>query len=254
MLNAKDLQSPDCDYRFVDVEIETDSGRTLVMQTLFDAIRVHGIRLPVTAVAMQEIADELECMLPTQRLADHRFIAARRGGTHMVPAWGAWKMKPKQYSSIIDGKIRDRLGVGMNNTLDPMWLGQLYNMIKTPLDTVGKSWVLTRLNGTGEYASKTAYNYGWHFKSSPSLGVPEFRPATKIDGFVVAQGLGGRHNYAHWDCSQVCAALFKRSAKIYDQRCVPMSIDIGDVLSGRVVDKEVLNIISSEGIMPDRLA
>jgi hypothetical protein len=135
------------------------------------------MRINVTALLAQQIADFYDCMLPTEKISDLIHLHAKNIITPCIespsPQMGDTSYM-KKHSKNIDKK-----------------LGSLKGLVST----VGKDWVLTN-----KIASKydKAANYGWHDKNAP-YG----------KNFKVWQPLSTVHNVYHTDYSQTLRLIRK---------------------------------------------
>ena len=173
-------------------------------------------RQPVTALDQQSIADDLDCILPTTKIMDTRSMAS----VVINPVFGAYKMSAQEYSRKVDKKI-----------------DIAYDDIKSPLSTIGKSWVLTTKMGKGRYGNQTAYNYGQYYNGR---AVKTYSTPAGVDNLRVIQPLSGCHNIDHIDPSQQCF-LVKNQCFINEQE-----YKVSDILSGKE-GNELLQSLSYEG-------
>lgn len=160
-----------------------------------DALKIDDVRVNVTAATEQKIADKLDCMLLTPKLAD--MIWAQRDVTlPPFPRGNTNGMASTQAMIDHSAKIDAALAK----------LSEPYGLICT----VGKHWVLD--NALATKAVGTAMNYGWHFKGPSFQGSAFETTATMMkdeNGQYVRliQGRGTRHDMRHVDYSQICVLV-----------------------------------------------
>jgi len=162
-------------------------GHTATFEVFSDALKMDGVRINACADTEQKIADLLDCMLLTPKIAD--LIWSQRETT-LVPS-------PQTISDTTAAMVAhsERIDGALNK------LGGAKGLIST----VGKHWVLDNdiLDHPG-----FVENYGWHFEGVAFEGIVGEVNASLIkddDGrFVrVIQGRGWRHNKEHVDYSQI---------------------------------------------------
>lgn len=184
-----------------------------------DALKLDGVRINVSARTQQLIADHLDAMLLTPKVADLLFasrnvlirpkpIAPVRG---LIPSDEAGM---RRHSEAIDKEIAGRTGI---------------------IQTVGKHWVLTnRLLGK---KPGTAANLGWHFEGATYEGI---RGEVSPTGIArVLQGIGTRHDMNHSDYSQTCV-LMHQTCMLND-----IEVSVEEVLSNPVLAP----LASHEGVL-----
>lgn len=157
-----------------------------------DALQVEGVRVNVSAWGQQKIADLLDCMPLTPKLADliwvQRLITLK---PHLVRPYTTSTAGMFAHSKMID----DELAAQGN----PEGLR----------GTVGKLWVL---DNDLLKRPKFAMNYGWHFDgftfegssfeiTASALKTPDGRLSRMI------QGKGTKHDAKFSDYSQVCVLV-----------------------------------------------
>ena len=204
------------DARWIDVTKES-AGRKLRLRVMEDALQVDGVRVNVTAVLAQKLADAFDASLPTPMVADMMFAAAER---RAVPC-------PVSISSSTASMIKHSQSVDKQLTGQP----------KTGLvATCGKHWVLDKQLET---KPSKACNYGWHFKGSSFQGIKGFPPASQDTGpnVRVIQPNATAHDALHVDYSQVC--------QLVSQTCFVDDVEMR--FSDLVKDPSLASLVSHQG-------
>lgn len=184
-----------------------------------DALKVEGVRVNVSAQMQQQIADMLDCLLLTPKLADLRFDQA---DIQLEP-------QPRLITSSTQAMIEQ------SEKIDNLLKGK--DTKGKIISTVGKHWCIgNKLKG-----SKQSMNYGWHFKAkTPSFkGIKGYSCDSKIPGVYVIQPSALAHDKSHTDYSQICV-LVKQDCLI---DCNKMNLK--DVLS----DPEYADLASHDGVV-----
>lgn len=165
-------------------------------QVTSDAVKLDGVRFPVTARTAQQIADVLNAHLTTPLLED--LIEA--DATHKI-------VSPTQdYRIMHTQEAVDAFNQGIDEQLKGTTFGELVSV-------TGKSWVLTE-----ELKRKplgTACNYGMFRPDGPYRSIS--------GKYQLWQEPGYRHDIDHWDYSQVlriCRPLIPSSGS-YGIRVIP---------------------------------
>lgn len=172
----------------------TYNGHTATFNVFADALKIEGVRVNMTAQTQQKVADLLDCMLLTPKLADliwvQRQVSLPPFPLGASPDMGSTAMMIKHSSKIDDAlaKLPDQSGL---------------------ICTVGKHWVV---DNDLLIASKSAMNYGWHFEGQTFQGSGFEATASHLQtdhGFLarLIQGKGTRHNMYHVDYSQTCVLV-----------------------------------------------
>ncbi len=183
-----------------------------------DALKLEGVRINVSARTQQLIADHLDAMLLTPKVADLLFAAhdvligpkpiTPRGG--LIPNDDAGM---RNHSAQIDKELAGRTGI---------------------IQSVGKHWVLSnKIAGRPGIAA----NYGWHFEGATYQGI---RGEVSVTGTSrVLQGVGTRHDMHHLDYSQTCV-LMHQTCMLND-----MEVSVSEVLS----NPALAPLASHEGVL-----
>jgi len=198
----------DATFRWVDLPV----GGRLVLRVMPDALRLDGLRVPVSARTAQQAADLLGAMLPTALIEDlvWRAAAVRVRPKPQRPDW--WSAHMWEAVEQCHQDIQEQLPA----ELDP---GAI-------IATVGKSWVLT--NELLAHEGRAA-NYGWHHSGAGFRAVSGSMP--------VWQPLSTAHNADHWDYSQTLRLVARDCLVDGAPR------DLHDVLQ----DRELAPLVSHEG-------
>ena len=186
-----DVRSGKARAEWADVVSQGEDGTALRITVMRDALKVDGVRVPVNAREMQEIADLLGCLLLTTKVVDLIYQQAALRFEPVVRADGfiVALSSAKRVSGLIDLVIKHHGG-------DPGGL----------IDSIGKYWVLhNHLSDVNElrHGKATVCNYGW-------LGESAYYPA-ETKGLKCWQTPGFQHDDNHVDPSQL-VRLMKRKA------------------------------------------
>jgi hypothetical protein len=179
-------------------------GHTATFLVFADALKIDGVRINVSAVLQQQIADALGCLLLTPKLAD--LLYAQRAVT-LTP-------KPMPIASTSAAMISE------SQKIDAALLAAGVVESGKIVQTTGKHWVIDNATLGGK-----ACNYGWHLPAgtpSPWQGVPVY-PSVTSNSMVIQQP-GTAHNPQHIDYSQTCT-LVNRWCMVDGQKR-----DLADVL------------------------
>ncbi len=198
----------------------------------------NGVRLPVTAVEMQQIADLTYCMMLTPKVVDAIWAAAKAAGVQINSVVGVHG----QIVAISDIQdVHAEVEAALTkpiSAVDPNGI----------IDSVGKYWVICNELLAGKFshieqADKTfinmqATNYGW-----PDANNPVHNSVTMI--CHMWQTIGSEHNYEHIDPSQVIR-LMSRLAKL----CRAGSTTWEEVdLFTIAQDPDLCGLISHQGVL-----
>ena len=215
-------------YKFVPLKIDTGKF-TVIFGVLQSAIKMDGIRWPVSNRIMQNIADSMGCMIMTPRMLDLRRKFAEKSINAIVN---------------INSKIVALTPIRDYDKAVTKALGNVSN-IKGIIDGEGKTWATVRYFETIEnatYKNESSWNYGWHSSAAP------IKPVTpgveniwqNIAGAKSAQ----LHNLDHIDPSQCCYGLIMKECLIYaNNQC--RQIKLSELLTSD--DDDYLNLVSHEG-------
>lgn len=179
-------------YNFVKIKSE-HNGHVAEFLVFEDALKVDGVRVNVSAVTQQQIADLLCCVLPTAKLYDLMWhLAENKADPHPQPITSTT-------AAMIDHSKKIDLEVGNAPGLK---------------STVGKIWIID--NSLASKPGK-ACNYGWHFNTGTSFkGIAGNVNASLIKNpktgqyWYMIQSRGWHHSAAHVDYSQVCVLVSKQ--------------------------------------------
>lgn len=162
-----------------------------------DALKIEGVRVNVSATLQQQIADLLDAMLLTPKLADLRFHAAEQ------------RLLPQPRPITNDTAVM----IQQSAKIDKLIKSKAYAADKI-IDTVGKHWCIS--NELKSLPSKMAMNYGWHFAGGSTMqgikGHPcdskLIDPVSKIVYHTI-QPSATAHDRNHSDYSQICILVKK---------------------------------------------
>jgi hypothetical protein len=210
------LDSPRCYWNFVYLKY-TENNNTIILEVFDDALKIDGVRVPVSALTQQIIANKFGCLLPTAKISDLIYLLSN---VKLTPTTRPISTKK---SDILDNhsKIQAKLVNQPNNSL---------------ISNVGKDWVID-----ASWLGKGAINHGWQFIGDTFEGISGTNnPALlKFNNqiFKDIQWLGRKHNINHLDYSQVCR-LVNRSCILNNK-----VVDLVDVLK----DPKLCSIVSHSG-------
>lgn len=217
--------------------VSEHKGHKLVLRVFRDALKVDGIRWPVNAKEMQQIADMTGCMLLTPKVLDLMWIEAGKSGIRFDPVINhggkiVANLTPEVVSPLIDAKIEAHI---VDN--GP---GKL-------VCSVGKYWVVcNRLVGSPKAEGGFACcNFGWH----SSTGI--YQAVTP--GLKVWQSPGIRHSIAHKDPSQVVKLMDRYALLIRAGSTVEEEVDLhmiakDPILSGLINHDGILKVLRQPGV------
>jgi len=149
-----------------------------------DALRIDDVRVNVTAVLAQKLADIFDASLPTAMVADMMFAAAVRRAAPCPVQISTSTASMIKHSQSVDKQLKNQGTTGL-------------------VATCGKHWVLDKKL---ESKPQAACNYGWHFNGSSFQGIKGFSPASSEAGHnvrVIQPNTTG-HDALHVDYSQIC--------------------------------------------------
>lgn len=216
-LEARILAAASADeleYWFTPLDLDGD----LVVLVTADAIKLDGVRVPMSAGTAQLVADQLGAMLPTAMLADMMFLASRvRLGPFPRPVSAA-AAAAAAHNDDLEKARAGRQGIIAG------W----------------KHWILSP-----RIAELRAVNYGWHVETDAThfRGI-KLHPSATAPGVKVIQPVSAVHALSHQDYSQL-TQLVSRRAWLRGRE-----VDLVDVLS----DPRRAKLISHLGVMPARYA
>lgn len=189
-----------------------------------------GVRLPVTAPEMQQIADITGCMMLTPKVVDLIWLTAGESGT--------------QFDSVIN--------LGPNHIVAEADIQAVHEAVELALkqaggdnggviDSVGKYWVVCNGMLTGKFsaAQRQAVNYGWPTKKYAGNG-PGVTGKCKV-----WQTQGFQHDVGHYDPSQTIRLMYRTAMLLKAGETDWAEVDLYDVAK----DPELCGLISHEGVL-----
>lgn len=208
--------------------VSEHNGHRLVMRVFRDAMKFDGIRQPVTAKQMQQIADLTHCMMPTPKILDLVWIQAGQEGIQFDPVINH---KGKIVANLTPEIVSPLIDIEIEKHLDKP--GKL-------IASVGKYWVLSNRLAKWQsltYGKSNSCNYGWH--SSKGL-YPAVTPGLKC-----WQSMGFRHNDIHVDPSQVIRLVSRQAMLTRSGSSVPEEVDL-HMIAG---DAHLAPLINHDGVL-----
>lgn len=180
-----------CSFTLATITSEAN-GMHAEFQVFADALMIEGVRVNVCAETEQILADMLNCMMLTPRLADLIWLQADCR-LSPFPRGNIVRMGSTEAMVTHSAKIDTALS---KMTVQP-----------TLISTVGKHWTVS--NGLLAHPQR-AENYGWH-SAQPMAGIP-MENAVTIDPYTghplpLIQGRGWAHDMHHADYSQTCVLV-----------------------------------------------
>lgn len=184
-----------------------------------------GVRLPVTAVEMQQIADLTGCMMLTPKIVDEIWLAAGLNGLQIDSVVNVHGIVAEADIHVVHAEIEKQLAAAKGNSAGIV-------------DSVGKYWVICNAMLTGKFsaAGKQAVNYGW-----PTRGKGN-RPGV-TGKFNVWQPIGGEHSTDHYDPSQTIRLMSRTAYLLRAGTSTRVEVDLHDIAR----DPELCSFISHEG-------
>jgi hypothetical protein len=204
---------------FVDVT-SSAGGHTATFSVSADALRLgtadDSFRVSATACTMQQIADALECVLPTSRICDLIWAQAAVRLTPCVQsvddATRVSTALMAKYHAEVEAKLEGRTGL---------------------IENVGKHWLLSNgIVGKTIVGIPAAANYGFYSDQGSFLSGP-----SRSGAYRLIQPLATDHFIDYVDYSQVIR-LVKQSCTVDGQ-----AADLRDVLR----DPSLAALASDEG-------
>lgn len=188
-----------------------------------------GVRLPVTAIEMQQVADLLFCMLLTPKVVDLIWLEAGKAGN-------------VRFDSVVNvsGKIVAESDIHKVHEAIEAALAKAGGDTGGMVDSVGKYWVVCNAMLAGKFtASNTqAVNYGWPTKGTGN--------GPGVTGKVnMWQRIGTAHNNLHYDPSQTIRLMYRTALLQRAGTTDWVEIDLYDLAK----DAELAPLISHEGVM-----
>jgi hypothetical protein len=153
-----------------------------------DALKIDGIRINVSALLQQQIADLLGCMLLTPKIADLLYAARAVTLDPSPQSIDASTTAMIVHSKRVDDALAAAGGVGPGGIVQ----------------TSGKHWVIA--NALEAHPGR-AENYGWHFAGA-TFGGSSWEGAV-TPGMRLIQGQGWAHDMSHVDYSQTCFLMHR---------------------------------------------
>lgn len=179
------------------LEFDTPAGARVMLLVSRDTLRVgdetDSVRVMVSHKQSQEIADQLDAILPTARLSDVIWAAA---DLKIAPPTQSW----------YDGKGGDgtmgqtKRMLDFHRIVEDKVAGRPHRLLAGH----HKDWISTPLLGTTAAPAHSVWepnaiagcNYGWHYAGGVT------HPSQTIPGVNVIQGPGIAHSLDHFDYSQ----------------------------------------------------
>jgi hypothetical protein len=172
-----------------------------------DAMKLDGIRFPVSATEQQQIADLVNGIFHTERTQDLRHLNADtiiKPVIQVPPGSGKYTSACKDYT-LYTHYINERINESANDKSNP-----------GIVSSVGKPWTLTNnMKKPAKYGLDTAYNYGWYD--------PRGIYTSRIGKYwqpLISGTSKHVHNRWHKDASQVCEFLLNEAQLIYPDNSV----------------------------------
>ena len=210
------------------------SGKTHTLDVcvMADALMMDGVRVNVSAMLAQQVADRLGAMLITPKLADLAYLARSMTVLPSPQPITATTAGMEAHSARVDAQVEVEGGAGD----------------RTLVQTVGKHWGL--INALAPHLDgSVACNYGWQFPpGEPSMvygqdgkAEPWPNPARCVTpGLFCIQDVGTFHNASHVDYSQTC--VLPMMDCVVDGKPHQRLADV-------VMDPELAPLVSHEGAL-----
>lgn len=172
-----------CEFSWVPIWSEFN-GHRAEFRVMADALKVGSVRVPVSAITQQRIADYLDASPLTTKLSD--LIWAQKTSTVLPQPVGV--PDPKQLLAQT---------LAHSSKIDKLLGAKPWGLVSN----VGKLWVLDNRLATA--AKGTAVNYGW-YGGPLANDVPASRFTLDGKPVKMIQSAGTHHNDVYVDYSQVC--------------------------------------------------
>jgi hypothetical protein len=181
----------------------------------------NGVRLPMTAAEMQQVADMLFCMLPTPKVLDL-----------------VWQQADYRFDPVINvhGTIVAMTNIHEVHAEIEKKIAKAGGVSEGLVASVGKYWVVSNRLLGGKFGLKTACNYGWHSSGGAYQAV--------TPGLKVWQSEGTQHNDEHLDPSQVCRLVY-RMARLVSPTGLVTKVDLHDIAK----DPALAPLINHNGML-----
>lgn len=200
-------------------------GYRLELAVFRDALKVDGLRPPVNAKQMQEIADLLSCVMLTPKVVDQIWLQAKIRFDSVINHTYPGRSKP---TIVADMPVAD-----VNEEIERKLVAAGGDDGVSLIDSVGKYWVLTNGTPTGKYGKHQACNYGWCSSTGRYPGV--------TSGVKLWQSPGYQHNDEHFDPSQLVRLMY-RFAVLWTEDGSE-DVDVVELLQ----DPKLCHLLSHEG-------
>lgn len=182
-----------------------------------------GVRLPVTANEMQQVADLLGSMMLTPKVLDL-----------------VWQQAPRQFDPVINvsGQIVAMCDIHVVHQAIEQKIAAEGGDPRSIVASVGKYWVLSnRIVTTPKFGKQTACNYGWHSSGG------QYPAVTK--GLKVWQAEGTQHNDLHMDPSQVIRLMYQWAWLLRAGSHVWEQVHLHDIAA----DPDLCGLINHDGVL-----
>lgn len=209
----------------------SDGNSIATFYVTSDALKIDGIRVNVSAMLQQQIADVLDASLLTPRLADLIHVNAEIVVSPMPMAISASVEATIEHSERVDSAIINVVG-----SLDAA-RGKL-------VSTVGKHWVIDAQLAT---CPQRAVNYGWHVPGLSYKGIRAYPCTIPGSNIGVIQPNATAHTPDHVDYSQTCV-LVKRECKVDGSSSTLESVLSDPVLSYTICHQGPLKVLRQPGV------
>ncbi len=190
-----------------------------------------GVRMPVTAVEMQQIADLLGCMMLTPKLIDLIWLEAGKSGVQFE---SIVNLGPPSYPIVAEADIH------VVHRFIEAALAKAGGDNGGFIDSVGKYWVLCNAMLVGKFSAllQQAINYGWATKDKGN--------GPGVTGKVnMWQRIGAQHSFSHYDPSQVIRLVYRMAKLLRAGTTDWVDAALYDVAT----DPELAPLISHEGVL-----
>lgn len=178
------------EHAFVPIVVHA-GGHIGIFRVSQDALKIDGVRINVSAILQQQIADMLGAYLLTPKLLDQLWAQRAVTLTPCTQPSSSTSAAMIVHSACIDTKLKTQVGADI------------------PADgivqTVGKTWVIT--NALLDHPGM-ACNIGWHLEHPMGGGIP-FDAAPTLPGAHMIQSPGYRHNARFLDYCQLVLVVHR---------------------------------------------
>ena len=219
------------EHVFVPIVVHA-GGHTGIFRVSQDALKIDGVRINVSAILQQQIADMLGAYLLTPKLLDQLWAQRAVTLTPCTQPSSSTSAAMIVHSACIDTKLKTQVlidravvGAGLGAGIPADGIVQ----------TVGKTWAIT--NALLDHPGM-ACNIGWHLEHPMGGGIP-FDAAPTLPGAHMIQSPGYRHDARFLDYCQLVLVIHRD--------CVVD--DSPNTFAAVARDSELAPLVNADGVL-----